>query len=116
MCGNMGGGSISQNIGTQGTGIAYKAANGRIVNYFVASDGLRRIDNAEKMSSRNLSTKELTEMLIEKGKATFLSKSQIDELRKKRQEERAKTPDYELGNPFGERGRGKNIYRPRRAK
>lgn len=113
MCSNMGNAS-SRNIGTQGTGIAYKSANGKIVNYFVASDGLRRIDNAEKMPSRTLSPKEIAQKLIENGKATFLSKSQIDELRKKRQEERAKTPDYELGNPFGERGRGKRVYRPRK--
>ena len=35
-------------------------------------------------------------------------------IRKKRLEDRANTPDYEMGNPFNERGRAKRIYRPRR--
>lgn len=33
---------------------------------------------------------------------------------KARQEDKANTPDCELGNPFKKRGLGKTVYKPRR--
>ena len=52
--------------------------------------------------------------MIDSGKGSFLTKSEVENIRKKRLEDRANTPDYEMGNPFNERGRAKRIYRPRR--
>lgn len=45
-----------------------------------------------------------------------LSKDQVKRITAKRTEERLKVPDYELGNPFNERGKKKLVYRPRKSK
>ncbi len=45
-----------------------------------------------------------------------LSKDQVKKIMTKRAEERSKVPDYELGNPFNERGKKKLVYRPRKSK
>lgn len=52
--------------------------------------------------------------MLENSNAQFLSKADVNKLRKQYLEDRANTPDYETGNPFGERGRGKTVYRPRK--
>lgn len=53
--------------------------------------------------------------LISKGEKR-LSTKQVREMEKKRWEEREKVPDYETGNPFGECGRRKLVYRSRRSR
>lgn len=56
----------------------------------------------------------LTKLVQSGGKP--LSKNQVQKITAKRTEERAKVPDYELGNPFNERGKKKLVYRPRKSK
>lgn len=110
-----GGGGISASFGKLGTGLQYTMPNGRTVNYIVTNDGLRRIDNADKIKT-TLSAKEFVQKAVDSGKGKFLSKNETDNLRQKRQRERAETPDYELGvgTPWGNRGASKSVYRPRR--
>lgn len=106
-------GGTSSNAGEVGTGIAVEK-NGKITNYFVASDGLREIRTASKAPKpKNMTVKEQVKKMLESNNVTFLSKSDVENLHKKYHDDRAKTPDYELGNPFGERGMGKRVYRPR---
>ena len=111
MCSNIG--NASGKIGTTGTGVSL-VRNGKTSNYYITSDGsLRDIVSGNKIN-RELSGKETVERMIATGSATFLSKSQVNDIRQRRFEERASRPDYELGNPFNERGRSKRVYRPRR--
>lgn len=109
------GGGISASFGKLGTGLQYTMPNGRTVNYIVTNDGLRRIDNADKIKT-TLSAKEFVQKAVDSGKGKFLSKKETDNLRQKRQREKAETPDYELGvgTPWGNRGASKSVYRPRR--
>lgn len=57
--------------------------------------------------------RELIKKMMQSG-GTPLSKKQVEEQRKARAEYYQNKPDYELGNPFRERGLGKTVYRPRR--
>ena len=113
------GGIIPKDAGTLGTGIAITNKNGGVTNYFVASDGLREIRTARQApKSKSMTTKDQVRKLLESNNVKFLSKSDVDKLQKKRQEDRANTPDYELGigTPWGNRGASKRVYRPRRMK
>ena len=110
---------MPKDVGTLGTGIAITNKNGGVTNYFVASDGLREIRTARQApKSKSMTTKDQVRKLLESNNAKFLSKSDVDKLQKKRQEDRANTPDYELGTgtPWGNRGASKRVYRPRRMK
>ena len=110
MCTSMGG---TQSLGAVGTGVKY-TVNGKERNLYVTSTGrLIDITTAERIN-KSLSAEETVKRIVESGKGTFLSKSEVDKLIKKRLKERAETPDYELGNPFNERGRAKRVYRPKR--
>lgn len=83
-------GGNSANFGKLGTGLQYTTPNGRTVNYFVANDGLRRIDNADKIKT-TLSAKEFVQKAVNSGKGKFLSKKETDNLRQKKQRERAES-------------------------
>lgn len=110
---------IPKDVGTLGTGIAITNKNGGVTNYFVASDGLREIRTARQApKSKSMTTKDQVRKLLESNNVKFLSKSDVDKLQKKRQEDRDNTPDYELGigTPWGNRGASKRVYRPRRMK
>ena len=110
---------IPKDAGTLGTGIAITNKDGGVTNYFVASDGLREIRTARQApKSKSMTTKDQVRKLLESNNVKFLSKSDVDKLQKKRQEDRANTPDYELGigTPWGNRGASKRVYRPRRMK
>lgn len=103
-------------VGQIGSGIQYTFSNGKTKTYYITADGsLRDIVSGEK-ANRDFTGAETAKRMIESGNGTYLSKSQINELRNNRLEDRKNTPDYETGNPFGERGRGKTVYRPRRNK
>lgn len=113
--GSRGGKIGAGSIGEVGTGVKYISPNGKTYNYFISPDGsLRDIVSGNKVNKAN-SGKETAKRMIESGKATFLEKSQVNELKEKRFAERAERPDYELGNPFNERGRAKRVYRPRKS-
>lgn len=57
--------------------------------------------------------KSLLNKLVQSG-GKPLSKKQVGEIVAKSAENRANVPDYELGNPFNEKGKKKLVYRPRR--
>lgn len=86
--------------------------NGATKTYFFRNG---KLQNAETLQFIPNSSKSTLDKLISAG-GTRLSKRQVSDIVKKRADDRAKTPDYELGNPFRERGKGKSIYRPRRRK
>lgn len=105
--------ATSGSIGAPGTGVTV-TLNKKTYNYYVSADGsLRDIVSGNKIN-KELSGEETVKRMIDSGKGSFLTKSEVDNIRKKRLEDRANTPDYEMGNPFNERGRAKRIYRPRR--
>lgn len=109
------GASESRNIGAEGTGLRVTLPNGKTVDYAVRAGVYRGIQNAaQTIPTGNLTNAQMAQKMIDGGSAEFLSASKVDEISKKRAEERANRPDYEMGNPFGERGRSKSIYRPRR--
>lgn len=108
-----------KDIGTVGTGIAVTHENGKVTNYVVTNGGLMEIRSARPApKSKTMTTQEQVKKMLENSNTKFLSKSDIDKLRKQYQEDRANTPDYELGvgTPFGNRGARKRVYRPRRMK
>ena len=101
------------------SGIAFTRENGRVVNYFVGAGGLREIISGQPFPKpKTMTTQELVKKLLENSNVKFLSKADIDKLRKQRREDRKNTPDYELGIgvPWGNRGARKRVYRPRRNK
>ena len=108
-----------ESIGTVGTGIAVTHENGEVTNYVVTNGGLREVRTARPApKSKTMTTQEQVKKMLENSNTKFLSKSDIDKLRKQYQEDRANTPDYELGigTPWGNRGASKRVYRPRRMK
>ena len=108
-----------ESIGTVGTGIAVTHENGKVTNYVVTNGGLMEIRSARPApKSKTMTTQEQAKKMLENSNTKFLSKSDIDKLRKQYQEDRANTPDYELGvgTPWGNRGASKRVYRPRRMK
>ena len=108
-----------ESIGTVGTGIAVTHENGKVTNYVVTNGGLREVRTARPVpKSKTMTTQEQVKKMLENSNTKFLSKSDIDKLRKQYQEDRANTPDYELGigTPWGNRGASKRVYRPRRMK
>lgn len=109
----------SKGIGAVGTGIAVTHENGKVTNYVVTNGGLMEIRSARPApKSKTMTTQEQVKKMLENSNTKFLSKSDIDKLRKQYQEDRANTPDYELGigTPWGNRGASKRVYRPRRMK
>lgn len=106
---NSGGGS--SNVGKVGTGIQRKI-NGTIHNYFVSNTGLLVEIGGKPVKVGKLSGSQIAKTLVETGNAQFLSKKQVDAIIEKRNNR--KSVDYETGNPFGERGKRKTVYRPRR--
>lgn len=105
----MGSGSSGASM-TVGSGISVNI-RGRQRTYWLAAGGkLRDLQTAQALPGNG---REIARKLIANG-GTVLTKSQVEKMRKERQEERANTPDYELGNPFNERGRKKRVYRERR--
>lgn len=95
-------------------GIAISVRN-KLRNYFIdANNTLRDVQSGQVFPGSENRASELVKQLQERGSGTVISKSEMDNIRKNRQEERANRPDYELGNVFNERGRGKTVYRPRR--
>lgn len=106
-------------IGTVGTGIAITHENGKVTNYVVTNDGLREVRTARPApKSKTMTTQEQVKKMLESSNVKFLSKSDINKLYKQYREDRANTPDYELGGgtPWGNRGARKTVYRPRRMK
>lgn len=93
-----------ESIGTVGTGIAVTHKNGKVTNYVVTNGGLREVRTASPApKSKTMTTQEQVKKMLENSNTKFLSKSDIDKLRKQYQEDRANTPDYELGGgvPWG---------------
>lgn len=93
-----------------GQGISMKL-NGRQQTFWLDVSGkLRNLVTTKTIPGG----KEAAQKLIQSGKATVLSKEQVENMRAARFEERKNRPDYETGNPFHERGKKKLVYRPRR--
>ena len=91
-------------IGTVGTGIAITHENGKVTNYVVTNGGLREVRTARPApKSKTMTTQEQVKNMLKNSNTKFLSKSDIDKLRKQYQEDRANKPDYELGGgvPWG---------------
>lgn len=111
--------SKGESIGTVGTGIAITHENGKVTNYVVTNGGLREVRTARPAPKfETMTTQEQVKKMLESSNVKFLSKSDIDKLYKQYHEDRANTPDYELGlgTPWGNRGASKRVYRPRRMK
>ena len=111
--------SKGESIGAVGTGIAITHENGKVTNYVVTNGGLREVRTARPAPKpKTMTTQEQVKKMLESSNVKFLSKSDIDKLHKQYQEDRANTPDYELGlgTPWGNRGASKRVYRPRRMK
>ena len=106
--------SSDQTVGELNTGVRYTNSQGKTAVYIVTTDGLRELKTAAKYGTGNYDVKQVAQKMIESGRGEFLSKSQVEELKQKRNKEWKEKPDYELGNPFNERGRGKRVYRPRK--
>lgn len=83
---------------------------GKQKSYFLRNG---RLQDSQTLKFMPGNGEALLKKLVQNGGNPLLKK-QISEMMKKRAEEREKVPDYETGNPFGERGKGKLVYRPRR--
>lgn len=115
--GNSGKQAAHDQYGEINTGISVKFSNGKVRNYYVTTNGLKEIRTlAPAPKSKGLTTKEQVIKMLENDNVKFLSKSAVKELLDEYHKGRKDTPDYETGNPFQERGKGKNIYRPKRQK
>lgn len=86
---------------------------GKNRNFWLDSGG--KLRDLERTTALPGDGKSLSKKLIKQG-ALILSKNQVEAIRQKRIDDRANTPDYETGNPFCERGKGKLVYRPGRQK
>lgn len=102
--------------GRGGAGGAYAGVTvnirGKEKTYFLRNGKLQDSQTLQFVPGDGTNT--LKKIVNSGGKA--LSAKQVRRMSKSRAEERARTPDYELGNPFGERGKKKSVYRPRRQK
>lgn len=108
-----------ESIGTVGTGIAVTSKNGKVINYIVTNGGLMEVRSGRPApKSKTMTTQEQVKKMLENSNTKFLSKSDVDKLLKQYREDRANTPDYELGlgTPWGNRGASKRVYRPSRMK
>lgn len=109
------GGGGSANIGKTGTGVAIEL-NGKTRYYRIteANSLLEISGRSSPLNTGRLSAKEFVKKMIDSGKGTYISKAEVKRRVEEKWGERKNRPDYELGNPFGERGRKKTVYRPRR--
>lgn len=117
MGGRGGAGGSAPAVGTKGTGIRIESESIREKEYFVDASGkYRGVSTGKKLNLNN----EQIKKMVSSEKATIVAKEEMDRIRENRREERKKTPDYELGNPFREAGWGarqrKSVIRPRRRK
>ncbi len=97
---NSGAGGAGASVGKVGTGIQRKI-NGAIHNYFVSNTGLLVEIGGKPVKVGKLSGSQIAKRLVETGNAEFLSKKQVDDIRKERNSR--KSVDYELGGgvPWG---------------
>lgn len=102
--------------GRGGSGGSYAGVsitrNGKTTTYILRNGQLQNAQTLSFMPNTNKET--LSKMISAGGKA--LTNKDVKAMQEQRNKERANTPDYELGNPFGERGKKKLVYRPRRGK
>lgn len=104
-------------VGSSSIGGISVQIRGRNRQYFIDDNNtLRDVQSGQVFPTSENNARQLIQQLQSQGNATVISRAEMNTIRQNRQTERSNRPDYELGNVFNERGRGKTVYRPRRRK
>jgi hypothetical protein len=86
--------------------------NGRETVYAVRNGRLQNLQSLQFVQTKQ-SAQTAMKNMVERG-ATLLSKNEIKKITSSKAKARKNRPDYELGNPFRERGKGKTVWRQKR--
>lgn len=105
----MGGRGASSGIAVAGVTVSIR---GKQETYYLRNG---KLQNSHTLRFMPGDGKTALNKLVQSGGKPLTAK-QVQRMTANRAEDRARTPDYETGNPFNERGKKKLVYRPRRSR